>query len=139
RRARRRAGRLVLLACVIAIASACAPATIIRSGEGTASTPAFKVGRGTFHFHWVVKDPQTGTHGCLFGLSIDVIRSGVADPRDLPDWGSQKLMYRTVGVGAEIVADRDGIVLPAGSYLLRSEGSCSWRAEILQTEGDVVP
>ena len=131
--------RFVVLAALVAVVGGCAPVTIIRAGEGPATTEAFRVDHGFYHVHWVVRDPQTTRHGCLFGLSIDVVRTGVADLRDLPDWASQKLIYRSLTVGTELVGDRTNLELPTGSYVMRSEVNCAWRAEIVQDDGGIAP
>jgi hypothetical protein len=122
---------MLLVAAFGVTFNACAPTTIVRGGDGDALTPPFHVERGTYLIHWVAQDPRVTKHGCLFGLAIEVVRSGVADPRDLPTWFSQKLVYQTIDVGAELVGDAGGLLLPTGSYLLRAEGNCTWRAEVL--------
>jgi len=138
-RRRRRPTAFVAVAAVLALLAVAGcgltpPVRVLRGGEGAIASPAFAVEKGWYHIEWVAWDPRTTTHGCLFGLSIEVVRASVADTRELPEWGSQKLMYQTLGVAGQINGQRDAVFLPTASYILRSDGGCAWHAEVIPAD-----
>jgi hypothetical protein len=136
-----RTGRATLAGIVAALALAgCAPqAGIVLGGAGFgASRPFMAVGRA-YHVHWSAHDESATDHGCLAGLSIEQTRAA-----DRPEarigrvLTAPKLIYQSIPIGGRLVGDV-AVYLDAGTYVIRSNGTCGWDAQILPAGPDETP
>jgi hypothetical protein len=118
----------------------CGPqAGIVLGGFGSGPSASFAEADGVYHIHWTAHDAGATDHGCLVGLSVEQIRAAnqehVIEFRAVTE---SKLVYRSIPVGARLVGDA-AIYLDAGTYLLRSNGTCAWDAQILPAGPDEIP
>lgn len=128
--ARRPLGWWSVMIAIVAITAGCVPSPgILLTGLGPGPTGPMMIAEGTYHIHWTAQDHGITDHGCLLGLSVEWVADPVG-PANRRDTGPTKFVYRTLERGDSIVGDYPGLHLPAGTYRLRSEGSCAWQAEI---------
>jgi hypothetical protein len=137
----RPAGRAAFAGVVTAVVlAACAPQPgIILAGFGAGPSSGFSAADGTYHVHWSAHDDGGTGEGCLVGLAIEQISALAAQPgRVGRNLAIPKLTYRTIAAGSRLVGDAT-VVLGAGTYLIRSEGTCSWDAQIVPAGPDETP
>jgi hypothetical protein len=138
---RPRYATLALIAAVVAVIG-CAPQPgVVLAGVGSGPSAPFDAADGVFHVHGSAHDEGATDHGCLAGLSIEQTRAvnaqaaGVGGSRDIT---ALKLTYRSIPVGGRLVGDTV-LNLNAGTYLLRSNGTCAWEAQIRPAGPDESP
>ena len=138
---RPRSATLALIAAVVAVIG-CAPQPgVVLAGVGSGPSAPFDAADGVFHVHWSAHDEGATDHGCLAGLSIEQTSAvnaqaaGVGGSRDIT---ALKLTYRSIPVGGRLVGD-SVLNLRAGTYLVRSNGTCAWEAQIRPAGPDESP
>jgi hypothetical protein len=124
----------------VVVLAACAPQPgIVLGGFGAGPSSAFSAADGTYHVHWSAHDDGGTSHGCLVGLAIEQITAPAAEPGPVGRrMAIPKLTYRTIAAGSRLVGDAT-VVLGAGTYLIRSEGTCGWDAQIVPAGPDETP
>ena len=132
---------LAVAAALLAVAG-CAPEPgIVLAGVGSGPSAPFDAADGAYHVHWSAHDAGATDHGCLAGLSIEQTRAagaGAAGARGFRAVTAPKLTYRSIPVGGRLVGDT-AVFLDAGTYLLRSNGTCAWDAQIRPAGPDESP
>ena len=134
-------GRAAFTGIVAAVVlGACAPQPgIVLGGFGAGPSSGFTAAEGTYHIRWSAHDDGGTGHGCLVGLAIEQTTSLAAEPgRVGRQMAIPKLTYRTIAAGSRLVGDAT-VALGAGTYLIRSEGTCGWDAQIVPTGPDETP
>jgi hypothetical protein len=130
-----------VIAAVLAVAG-CAPQPgVVVAGVGSGPSAPFDAADGAYHVHWSAHDEGATDHGCLAGLSIERTRAAnaeAADVRGFRDVTALKLTYRSIPTGGRLVGDVV-LNLGAGTYLLRSNGTCGWEAQIRPAGPDESP
>ena len=136
-----RRATLVVIAAVLVVAG-CAPEPgVMLAGIGSGPSAPFDAADGAYHVHWSAHDEGATDHGCLAGLSIEQTRAaggGAAGARGFRAVTAPKLTYRSIPVGGRLVGDVV-VFLDAGTYLLRSNGTCAWDAQIRPAGPDESP
>jgi hypothetical protein len=132
---------LAVIAAVLAVAG-CAPQPgVVLAGVGSGPSAPFDAADGVYHVHWSAHDEGATDHGCLAGLTIEQTRAAntaAAGVRGFRDITALKLTYRSIPVGGRLVGDVV-LNLGTGTYLLRSNGSCAWEAQIRPAGPDESP
>jgi hypothetical protein len=132
---------LAVIAAVLAVAG-CAPQPgVVLAGVGSGPSAPFDAADGVYHVHWSAHDEGATDHGCLAGLSIEQTRAAnaaAAGVRGFREITALKLTYRSIPVGGRLVGDVV-LNLGTGTYLLRSNGSCAWEAQIRPAGPDESP
>jgi hypothetical protein len=136
--------RRAILAVIVAVlvVAGCAPEPgVVLAGIGSGPSASFDAVDGAYRVHWSAHDEGATDHGCLAGLSIEQTRAAnaaAADVRGFRDVTALKVTYRSIPVGGRLVGDVV-LNLGAGTYLVRSNGTCAWEAQIRPARPDESP
>jgi hypothetical protein len=130
---------LTVIAAALVLASCGPQAGIVVGGFGSGPSASFVEADGVYHIHWTAHDAGATDHGCLVGLSLEQTVAGRQENgREFRAVTEGKLVYRSIPIGGRLVGDV-AMSLDAGTYLLRSNGTCAWDAQILRAGPDETP